>query len=318
LSLTQATDADDITVTTADQQGNSAPVAVTRVGTGHWTGRVTFSATGDIEIRASTTGSRMRTAMVIVTVAAGGVILGPALDEQVVDSDHDGLIDRLVLTPTITVPESGTYVASGRLFDESGVEVTMGGPGEISLVAGTQPVPLEFGGRYIYESGRWGPYTLKVTIEHEEAGHTTIELDGAVAGETATYDYMQFQHDRIAVDQKSLVSKAVDTNGDGLFEELDLSGTVTVENAGLYEITSGLYAQSPWGQVAAEYMEFQWSAGKNQFTVVYKGADIAKSGQDGPYQVPTLDIYLKADPMADRPIGFAAYKTAAYQASQFK
>jgi hypothetical protein len=156
-----------------------------------------------------------------------------------------------------------------------------------------------------------------VTILHDTMSTTTIELDDVVLGETAAYDYMQFQHDRIAVDPKSLSSKAVDTNGDGLFDELDLTGTVTVENAGQYSINSGLYANNPWGQVAAEYMTFQLSAGPNRVTLVYKGSDIAKAGQDGPYLVPTLTIYLTADPMGDMPLGFVQYTTAAYKASQF-
>ena len=92
---------------------------------------------------------------------------------------------------------------------------------------------------------------------------------------------------------------------------------MTVETAGQYSINSGLYANNPWGQVAAEYMTFQLSAGPNRVTLVYKGSDIAKAGQDGPYYVPTIDVYLTADPMSDLPIGFVQYTTAAYEASQF-
>jgi hypothetical protein len=317
VSLTEATDADDVTATLVDPQGNSTPASATKVGTGHWIVRASFSKVGDNVIRVSTTASRMRAAAADVTVDAGDVTLSSTFDEQVVDSDHDGLIDELDLTPTITVAEAGKYMANATLLDRSGVEVAGSAQGEISLVAGSQPLTLGFGGSDIYKSGRWGPYTLHVTILHDTMSTTTIELDDVVLGETAAYDYMQFQHDRIAVDPKSLSSKAVDTNGDGLFDELDLTGTATVENAGQYSINSGLYANNPWGQVAAEYMTFQLSAGPNRVTLVYKGSDIAKAGQDGPYLVPTLTIYLTADPMGDMPLGFVQYTTAAYKASQF-
>lgn len=317
VTLSQATDADGLTATLVDLSGAATPLSVTKVGTGHWIGNVTFSSTGQFTIRASTTGGTFRGAMAELDAAAGVVTVSTTFDEQVVDSDHDGLIDELDLTPTITVPVAGKYMANAYLYDSSGAEVTRDITGEIDLVAGSQPLKLEFGGTYIYNSGRWGPYTLRVTVLHETTTSPEVELDDATLGTTAAYDYMQFQHDRIAVDPKSLSSKALDTNGDGLFDELDLTGTVTVENAGQYSINSGLYANNPWGQVADEYMTFQLSAGPNRVTLVYKGSDIAKAGQDGPYVIPTIDIYLTADPMSDLPIGFVQYTTAAYKASQF-
>ena len=316
VNLTEATDADGLTATLVDLSGAATPLSVTKVGTGHWTGDLTISSTGQFTIRASTTGGAFRGAMAELAVVSGGVSVSTTFDEQVVDSDHDGLIDELDLTPTITVPVAGKYMANAYLYDSTGVEVAMDGTGDIDLVAGAQPIKLEFDGKSIYKSGRWGPYTLHVTIVYETATSTAIELDDATLGTTAAYDYMQFQHDRMAFDPESLSSKAVDTNGDGLFDELDLTGTVTVETAGQYSINSGLYA-NPWGQVAAEYMTFQLSAGPNRVTLVYKGSDIAKAGQDGPYVVPTLDGYLTADPMGDLSLGSVDYTTAAYKASQF-
>jgi hypothetical protein len=245
------------------------------------------------------------------------VTVSPKFDEQVMDSNHDGLIDKLILTPAITVPTAGKYVVGAVLFSQSGVQVISAGPGEIPLVAGSQPLPLEFGGTYIYKSGQWGPYTPVVTVSYEGAVTTTLVLRDAQLDQTQAYDYMQFQHDRTAVDPKSMSSKAVDTNGDGLYDELDITGTVTVETPGLYALNSGLYGSNPFGQVAAEYMTFQLVAGANSFTLVYKGSDIAKSGVDGPYAQLNLDAYLSADPMdAPGPIRLN-YATPPYKASQF-
>jgi hypothetical protein len=317
LSLTQATDTDDVTVSSVGSDGKATTVSMTKVGTGHWTGRATFSQVGEYVIRASTTGARTRVVSRDVNVTAGEVTVSPSFKEDVEDSDHDGFIDELVLTPTITVPVAGKYEANATLVDESGAQVTMDLDGQIDLVSGAQPLILRFGGKYIYESGRWGPYTLHVTVMHDLPSTTTIELDDTVLGRTAAYDYMQFQHDRIALDPKSLKSTAVDTNGDGLFDELDLTGSVAVESAGLFEINAGLYADNPWGEVASAYAKSQLAAGPNSFRLVYKGSDIAKSGQDGPYKVPSLVIYFAADPMGDSPSGDVNYTTAAYKASQF-
>jgi hypothetical protein len=317
VTLTQAADADDVSASIVGPDGKAAPVALTKVGTGHWTGRATFSEVGDSTIRVITTGTRIRMGDGHVTVAAGDVTVSSSFTEDVGDTDHDGLIDELVLTPTITVPVAGKYMANATLVDQSGAQVTTDLDGEIDLVSGAQPLKLRFGGQYIYESGRWGPYTLHVTIVHDASTATTIEVDDAVLGQTAAYDYMQFEHDRISVDRKSLKSTAVDTNGDGLFDELDVTGTVTVENGGLYHVNALMYADNPSDYVAGAYMTVQLAAGPNTFKLVYYGSEIAKAGRDGPYQVPSLVVYLEADPMGDMPDVSVDYATAAYKASQF-
>ena len=160
VSLTQATAADTVTVAVADTKGHVTPFKVTKVGTGHWAGQATFSTVGGYVIRASTSGSRMRTAMSEIQVWAGDVTVSSTFAEQLVDSDHDGLANKLVLTPTITVPAADKYMANAQLVDQTGFVVATAGTGEIQLVAGTQPLPLEFDGNLIYKSGRWGPYTL--------------------------------------------------------------------------------------------------------------------------------------------------------------
>ena len=196
VSLTEATAADDLTAVTADRQGNLTPARVTKVETGRWTVTATFSTAGDAYIQATTTGTRLRRASTTISVVAGDVSFGSGFDEQAVDSDRDGLIDQLVLTPTITIPSAGEYQAQAKLLDASGVEVTTNAQGASNLVAGSQPLRLEFDGKYIYKSGRWGPYTLEVTVVRSLPLPTVIDIADARLGQTAAYDYMQFQPDR--------------------------------------------------------------------------------------------------------------------------
>jgi hypothetical protein len=270
-----------------------------------------------VTARPTIAGSRKPAATRNVPAASGSVTVSPKFDEQAVDSNQDGLIDELILTPTITVPTAGKYVVGAMLFSQSGVQVISAGPGEIPLVAGSQPLPLEFGGTYIYKSGQWGPYTPVMTVSYEGAVTTTLVLTDAALDPTQAYDYMQFLHDRTAVDLKSMSSKPVDTNGDGMYDELDITGIVTVETPGLYEINSGLYGREPFGQVAAVYMTRQLAVGANPFTLAYKGSEIAKSGVDGPYTLFELEVYLDADP-ADAPDPVHLnYTTPPYKASQF-
>jgi hypothetical protein len=270
-----------------------------------------------VTARPTTAGTRKPAVTSNVSAKAGSVTVSPKFDEQAVDADQDGLIDNLILTPTITVPTAGKYVVGAMLFSQSGVQVISAGPGEIPLAAGSQPLPLEFGGTYIYKSGQWGPYTPVVTVSYEGAVTTTLVLRDAQLDQTQAYDYMQFQHDRVTVDPKTLSSKPVDTNGDGLFDELDITGTVTVEESGLYDTSSALYGSNPFGQIAAYYSSWQLTAGANRFTLVYKGSDIAKAGQDGPYALEYLEVYLHAHPMDDPGPVDLTYQTPPYKASQF-
>jgi hypothetical protein len=246
----------------------------------------------------------------------GNVRIGPKFDEEVVDSDHDGLIDQLVLSTAIEVPVQGQYMVNIRLEDAAGHQVESTGTGEISLVAGSQALKLVLEGKYIYQWGQWGPYTPVVTVVYF-GRESKIVLQDARLDSTHSYDYRQFQHERIVVDPRSLAAKGADTNGDGLYDELRVTGIVSVEEPGVYAINSGLYGAAPSGQIAAEYMTFQLVAGRNTFTVVYRGSDIAKAGQDGPYTVFDFAIYLKADPMNELGSVHASYKTQAFKANQF-
>jgi hypothetical protein len=177
---------------------------------------------------------------------------------------------------------------------------------------------MSFDGNYIFKSGRWGPYTLHVTVLHEMATTTTIELDGAVLGQTAAYDYLQFEHERIDVIDESIKATAVDTNGDGHFDEVRVTGTVVVETAGSYSIEAGLIANDPWAEVAKETAPADLHAGSNTFTVVLDGSDIAKAGRDGPYEVSPVSVDLDGSEVATYGLGWPTFKTPAYKASQFR
>ena len=318
LSLTEATASDEATVSIIDRAGASIPVPLTKTGIGTWTGSASLPSPGEYDVRASTSGSRMRVATGAITVGAGDVSVSRTFRERVDDTNRDGLIDQLVLTPTVTVATAGKYVVRGSIYDQAGVAVGFSGGDEKTLSAGAQPVDISFDGAHIYESGRWGPYTLHVTVLHEISDTTTIEVDDAALGQTAAYDYMQFEHQRISVDPKTLKSEAVDTNGDGHYEELRLTGTVVVESPGQYTVTAGLYVDNPWDEVASAAADSRLSAGANTFTISFAGSDIAKAGRDGPYQVPTLAIYPTADPTLDTSPIWSEIITAAYGASQFR
>jgi hypothetical protein len=123
-------------------------------------------------------------------VSSGTVTLGAGFSERLVDSDNDGLADKLVLSPTVTVQTPGRYSVVAYLLDGSGAEIDVTG-GDVELVAGPQPLDFAFQGTTIYASGKSGPYRLaKVAIL---AGDIT-EARSADMGATKAYGYSEFQH----------------------------------------------------------------------------------------------------------------------------
>jgi hypothetical protein len=124
-----------------------------------------------------------------IQVASGTVTLSSGFAERLVDSDHDGLANKLVLSPTVTVQNPGKYKVVGYLLDSTGAQIDVTG-GDVDLVAGAQPLDLAFDGSTIYKSGKSGPYRLaKVAIM---SGDTT-EASAADMGLTQAHDYKVFQ-----------------------------------------------------------------------------------------------------------------------------
>ena len=60
IQLSEAADGDGATAYLQDPSGTKTPIALTKVGTGHWTGQVTPTVSGDNKISAQTTGDRVR------------------------------------------------------------------------------------------------------------------------------------------------------------------------------------------------------------------------------------------------------------------
>jgi hypothetical protein len=194
VSLTEATESDGLKVTVRCDDVAPVPLVVVRVAVGRWTASGTASSVGSCNLDAITTGTRARDAMGAVEVVSGEASLSSSFTTQLLDEDHNGLIDKLVLTPNITLGRSGRYDVEAFLVDEVGATVTSD-TREIDLKAGAQPLSLEFGGPTIYRSRRWGPYALEVKVTYLGPGAAALEIPSVVVGKTAAYDYMQFERE---------------------------------------------------------------------------------------------------------------------------
>ena len=194
VSVTEATESDGATAYLEDPSGSKTPVSLTKLGPGHWTGQVSPPVSGNNTIYVETTGDRIRYDSSTVSVATGNLTLGTGFTERLVDTDNDGLANSLELTATITAEKPGSYVLVSHLVTSGGTEITVGG-GDVSLVAGTQLLPIAFDGSTIYKSGLSGPYRLvHLTLVNTSFSPDLAEASATDLGSTKAYDYHVFQH----------------------------------------------------------------------------------------------------------------------------
>lgn len=142
-----------------------------------------------------------------------------------------------------------------------------------------------------------------------------LEAQAADLGPTAAYSSADFAHFPVRFDLAGFEDTAVDTTGDGVFDELRVTGSADVDSAGSYAINAQLR-----GSDGTQVAEFQTVAslvsGPNSFTLTFDGEQIAAAGLDGPFAVEDLSVYSLTDPNA---VGYlvTAHTTAAYTAAQF-
>jgi hypothetical protein len=296
-----------------DPSGAKTPITLTATGTGAWTGQATVAASGTNKIEAQTTGDRPRYAEAGVSVASGKVTIAPGFTEQLVDTDHDGLADSLLLTITVTATAPGDYSLGSDLVSSTGEEIDTAGA-DVHLVAGTQQVPIDFVGQAIYNAGISGPYRL-VNLRITDTTDGAVEAAAAGMGLTQAYNYKVFQHFPVLIDRTSVAMVPIDSNGNGLYERLDLSGNVTVDTGGAYRVVAGLTAPDG-SQVARTSAVIQLNAGTNSFTTSFGGSEIWTSGKDGPYVVDGLTVYKDSDASVTDVVDAAA-TSPAYTYDQF-
>ena len=194
VTLSEATSGDGATAYLADPNGVKTPITLTKLGTGHWSGQVSPTVGGANTIYVQTSGGPLRFESRDISVITGDVTFASGFTERLVDTDHDGLANKLELTVTVTATKAGRYDIVAHLVDAAGKSIDVA-PGDVSLVAGTNQVPITFNGSTIYKSGLSGPYRLvNLTLGDSSVMPAVTVAAAADLGTTEAYDYHVFQH----------------------------------------------------------------------------------------------------------------------------
>ncbi|MCB0121062.1 MAG: hypothetical protein KDE58_02400, partial [Caldilineaceae bacterium] len=159
-----------------------------------------------------------------------------------VDSNGNTRFDSLAIDVGVQVNSPGTYSLTGWLYAADGSAI----PGAVATTAfstsGTQT--LLFDGKSIRWQRKNGPYTLRY-LEVRNANQERVAFLAQAYTTTVTYPATQFESGGAAeLDATAYRDQGIDLNGDGLYDALRITTSISATTAGLYQLSAALHDQA--------------------------------------------------------------------------
>lgn len=251
-----------------------------------------------------------REAFALATASSGAATVTGFADRGI-DTNANGMYDVLQVSLDVDVEAAGTYRVLGELTDSEGNAQTSSTV--VTLPAGSSPVALTFDGATIYDAGVDGPYTLsqlRITEESDLALMPVTSLTDAHV--TGAYAYGEFEHSGLRLTGEGS-AEGVDLDGNGLFDQFQVTVQVHADTAGYYEWSGQL--RSPDGtELDFEAGAATFVVGDNDLSFTFDGWAIGNAGEDGPYQVTDVLAFGQGHSLV---VG-TAYETPLFTANQFE
>lgn len=226
-----------------------------------------------------------RQGFAMATVSASASSFTGSFSDTGVDTDGDGLFDELRVAVGISITEARNYRISAILEDSQGNMLEAGV--EEVLPAGAATVTLSFDGSAIFRNGVDGPYVLKQLRLAEKDGLAILPVEeSSLTHTTASYGFLEFEHEDVALAGTG-TAVGVDTNGNQLFEHLDVSLGLIVEIPDAYEWTARL-VDGNGVEIGFASGSGVLAAGRNDILFRFDGGLVGANGIDGPYFINNL------------------------------
>ncbi|HZL05204.1 MAG TPA: Ig-like domain-containing protein, partial [Coriobacteriia bacterium] len=261
-------------VVTNDNGDVAATGAFATDAVGQWTATITAPPAGTYGVSAALADAEPRIALAAFVVSDGGSFVG-GFTESALDPDGDGLTDTLVVEVPVNVATAGEYRLAAQILDGSGRVVSAAGT-TLALEAGQGTIPLQFGGREIYDRALAGPWSLDATLSGADMSLLAI----ADLGPARNDNPQDFEHDALEVEGFS--DEAVDLEGDGLIDILRIRATARSSVSGWYSL-NGKLVSTDGTEVGRASRSLWLDAGANELTLDFAGAAIGEAHRDGPY-----------------------------------
>ncbi|HEY3364893.1 MAG TPA: alpha/beta fold hydrolase [Symbiobacteriaceae bacterium] len=228
------------------------------------------------------------------------------------DLNGDGLFDYLSASVGVATAMPGNYLVTAQVTDAGGKSLVRASS-RVSLATGTSSVTLNFDGRSLGESNFSGNLILTdLALIREDGSAADFR---APAATLAGYSPSQFQRQRVRI-LPGIADQALDTNGNGLFDQLVIRIPVDVLDAGYYDV-NGRLMDSQNAEIAWAGNTVYLSPGQSTVTLTYSGKAIGENGIDGPYFVRDFSMYARSGTSRGVNV-YDLYTTGAYTVDQFE
>jgi hypothetical protein len=232
--------------------------------------------------------------------------------DQGVDDNGDGLYDRIGITPTANLLKAGTYSISVRLRASNGNEVQRSI--EQSFSVGSASAEVTFSAADIVRDlGVEGPYNVVEVRYLERVNGDLVPADIRYdLGQTAPYSFDQLQHQPLRL---SGLGDATghDTNGNGLYDSLEISIGIIADFAGTYNYSTTL-VDGNGREIGFRNGSVALASGNNILSLTFDGAAIGAGGKNGPYFLSNFLMFGAGESL----IATKAFTTPAFLANQFE
>jgi hypothetical protein len=229
-----------------------------------------------------------------------------------VDDDFDGYYERIVISPAASVTTAGTYRIAVRLRASNGHEIQHSIDRTFS--AGSASADVSFTAAEIARDfSVAGPYSVaEVRYSHVSDGDVVPADVRYDLGTTASYALNDLQHSTIRLTGQG-TAFGIDTNGNHLFDTLEIDLGIAIDFAGSYDASVSLMDRNNH-EIAFVTGTINFDSGVNTIAITFNGTLIGANGVDGPYTLANLIMFGEDQSL----IATTAFVTPAFQASVFE
>ncbi len=233
-------------------------------------------------------------------VLAGAGNFAPPHSDNGYDANGNGLFDFLLVNASVQISMPGFFTVLGTLHDAN-YTLQVHNSTSAGLPVGPANLTIWFDGRLINQSGIDGPYTVDLILVNEN--FSLLDF-----GTHTTQPYSHLDFDPIpAFMTPPHPDSGQDTNGNGLFDFLNIDVQVQVNVPANYSASAFLHTANFTLTLFASASAFL-PIGPGSIRVSFPGGPINQSGIDGPYTV-ELQLY---DTASGLPLGMNTTTTQAY------
>ena len=201
------------------------------------------------------------------------------------DTDGDGLFNYLAVDVYVDVVDPGTFYVNANLCISNYTCIAYAS-NSTYLDVGLRTIRLSFDGMAIRMSGLDGPYNVSFYLSD------SWRSLGSGTHTTAAYSHLDFEPLSASLAPPHS-DYGLDTDGDGLFNELVVLVRVDVNKSSTYQVTADLMScptQYNCSWIASASSTAILTPGTGVLSISFDGVTIRRSRVDGPYTV-RLSLY---------------------------